>query len=212
MKRCYIIYSTYSAFFIFILFSISLYGQKTPVTNEKILSNLLVSPVLTHLSDSLNKTDNLLFNSNLKTSFSTWIQQILSDSCLQRNYLVYSMPKSDSLSLTRVIISNPTSQIIYRDAGRKWLFFNKGIYRNIQADFHLQVIDKNNRLLLSKTIAGQYEDKIKHKDIQQIENPENLFSKGTKSGSKFIKRWLDPLVISAATMTMVYLFYTARSN
>jgi hypothetical protein len=198
---------------ILIFFSLNAFPQTNEVlSNKKIISDIFVNPVVQVLSDSLNFSGSVTIRSAQPELLSSWAAQNLTDSCLEKNFLVYSPPDSINTADYSIVISNPQVEITYRSAGRRWLFFKKGIERSVQGEYHLLITNKEHRVLLSRQITGFEKDVINEDVIKQIEDENLPFTKGTKIGQTFIKCWLEPIIITATTMTVVYLFYTLRSE
>lgn len=198
---------------VLIIFStIALSQHSTLPTNQEVISRIFVTPFLEILSDSLNINDTISIESEQKELFSTWMAQILTDSCLRKKILVYSPPDSGGMADYSIVVSDPRVQITYQSAGRRWLVFRKGLNRWIEGGYHLQITDREHRILVSRYIAGFEQDIVPHSAIEVIESDNLPFTKGTKLNSTFIKRWLEPVIITATTMTVVYLFYSLRSQ
>jgi len=195
------------------IFSTIAFSQHSvPPTNQEIISRMFVTPFLELLSDSLNIDGAISIKSAQNELFSNWTAQILTDSCLRKKILVYSPPDSGEAADYSIVVSDPRVQITYQSAGRRWLVFRKGLNRRIEGGYHLKITDRERRVLVSRYIAGFEQDIVPNNAIEAIESDALPFTKGTKLGSTFIKRWLEPVIITAATMTVVYLFYSLRSQ
>lgn len=191
-------------------------SRAQPPSNQELLAKLFITPVLNVLSDSLkaDHASRLVIAPPMPSgdSLNVWLQQILTDSCLSRNYLVYSTPDS-AVGRERIItIETPRARIRYTPGGRKWLFFGGRHKRSVESHFHLTVTDGQHQVLYSRPFSGSYQDVIAGSAVAVVEKDPFRFTKGTKSGSKFIKRWLEPVLITAATTTVFYMFYSLRSD
>lgn len=199
-----------------ILFLILLTGfakpQESPRSNEDVAADLLVHSTLEKLKTSLPDVVAITVYAPSGNNIEGWFKQILTDSCLQENYLVYSYPKKDSADAVLLEISGTAVEINYKSIGRKWLIGSKGFQRTITSKSHLQFRNKENQVLFSQEITGEYQDVISGDFLKKAENEALPFTKGTKSADPFIKRWLEPVIITASTMTVGYLFYTLRSE
>lgn len=203
----------YVAVLVLIIFStIALSQHSAPPTNQEVISRIFVIPFLEILSDSLKINGSISIESAQKELFSNWTAQILTDSCLRKKILVYSPPDSGGMADYSIVVSDPRVQITYQSAGRRWLVFRKGLNRWIEGGYHLQITDREHRVLVSRYILGFERDIVPNNAIDAIESDTLPFTKGTKLGSTFIKRWLEPVIITATTMTVVYLFYSLRSQ
>lgn len=138
--------------------------------------------------------------------------QNLTDSCLAQKYLVYSSPDSGISYGYALEISGARVQIQYHSAGRHWLFFKKGVRRTFAGDFHLQAMRPDQQIIYSRRVTVSYQDTIPAGLLEEVENPDLPFTQGTKSDSSVIKRWLEPVLITATTITLIYLFYSLRST
>lgn len=196
-----------------IIFSTISFSQQSALpANQEVISRIFVTPFLEILSDSLNVNGTISIESASKGLLSNWTAQILTDSCLRKKILVYSPPDSGEIADYSIVVSDPRVQITYQSAGRRWLLLRKGVNRWIEGGYHLQITDREHRVLVSQYIAGSEEDLVPNNAIDAIESDALPFTKGTKLHSPFIKRWLEPVIITAATMTVVYLFYSLRSK
>jgi len=197
-----------------VIFSTIAFSQHSASpTNQEVISRIFATPFLKILSDSLNINGPISIESRQKELFANWTAQILTDSCLRRKILVYSPPDSSEGSADySIVISDPRVEITYQSAGRRWLLFRKGLNRWVEGGYHLQITDREHRVLVSRYIVGSEQDIVPNDAIDAIENDTLPFTRGTKLDSPFIKRWLEPLIITATTMTVVYLFYSLRSK
>ncbi|GEM_PF-6259588 len=185
--------------------------EKTP-TNQDILIRLLISPALKLIKSNIPSQKGLSITSPDNSPLSKWLVQILTDSCLQQKYLVYSPPRSDSVSAYVVEVTAAQSEIQYRSGGRKWLVFPGDVKREVQGSSHLQIKDERGRVLSSQEIRGRYADHIPRKVLPVMENEKLEFTRGVHQPSAFRKKWLEPILITATTATVIVLFYTLRSQ
>lgn len=192
-------------------------ARAQPPSNQELLAQLFISPVLKVLGDSLAPAPapRLVIAPAAPSgdSLNVWLQQILTDSCLSRNYLVYSTPDSTDGRAWIIKIETARARIRYAPGGRKWLFFGGGrVRRSVESYFHLTITGGQHQVLYSRPISGSYQDVIAAGAVAEVEKGPFRFTQGTKSGSKFIKRWLEPVLITAATTAVFYMFYSLRSE
>ncbi len=187
------------------------YPQSTVTTNQEVISRTFISKIINVLTDSLRIKEPLTIKAGTEP-LSNWMAQILTDSCLSKNYLVYSSADSGIANKYSVLISDASVKIEYRSGGKKWLFFNKRVHRSFQGSYHLQISNPDGRIVLSRINSVHYQDIIPSGAEKEVENQGLAFTKGTKSVSSFIKRWLEPVLVTATTASVVFLFYTLRSE
>ncbi len=184
--------------------------DKTP-TNKEVIARLLISPALQLIKTTTPLQGGLSISSPDNTPLSKWLVQILTDSCLQQKYLVYS-PRTDSVSTYVVEVTTPQIEIQYRSGGRKWGLFPGNVKRRVIGSYHIQIKDEKGRVRISQEISGTYEDKISRDALPDVENEKLEFTRGVHYPSTFRKKWLEPVLITATTATMIVLFYTLRNQ
>ncbi|RMH86176.1 MAG: hypothetical protein D6681_16000 [Calditrichaeota bacterium] len=190
-----------------------LFAQSPYPTNQEILEQMLISPALNVLNDTLqHPTPIAIVAADRENLLVSWLVQNLTDSCLSQNYLVYSAADSNMPGRYSVQLSDPRVKIEYRSAGRRLLVFKKGLRRIVEGSYHLQIANDRQQILFSRRIGGSFEDVIPEKILTQVEDEAYPFTRGVKSGNSFVTRWLEPVLITATTATVIYLFYTLRSE
>ncbi len=199
------------ALIVWIILPAPLFSQSPP-SNETILREKLLAPVLEEVVLRVPARGKVAFQTKIKAGLAEWLVRNLSDSCLSRNYLVYSPPPQDSGKVYRVELSDVNIKLIYRARGGRLGIWGGGWERRINMSLHLAITKPDGQMLVSRNVAGTWQDRIQSKDISQIENPNLPFTVGTKSDSRFIKRWLEPVLVTGATATVVYLFFSLRSD
>ncbi len=187
-------------------------GQETTETNEQLVARCIIEPFWQSITPHIDHHSRLQIIPVDPSEMNQWTSKMLTDSCVHRNYFVYSSADSSVQADYQIRISDATSQISYRSSGRKWLVGSRRFKRTVTVRYHLQILDKNAQLLVSRRIENSLSDHLSGIDTDEIENPELSFTTGTKTGNSFIKRWIEPAIITAATSFVIYTFYTLRSN
>ncbi len=180
--------------------------------NETIIANLLVAQALESITEIIRPGQRIQIKASENTDANRWLTQILTDSCLERNYLVYSSPDSAAKTDYVIEIADVKTKISYHPTGQKLLILKKGYRRSLTAEFRQIIRDKNSRIWMDKQFKEEYSDVIPASVISDVENKEKRFTTGTKKQSTFINRWLEPVIITTATATVVFLFYSLRSD
>ncbi len=195
-----------------LLFCGPVLSQARPAGNETVIAGLLVPSMLEMIRQAVPPEQSVTVQPLMPDAFSQWLSQILLDSCLQRNYFVYSAADSAVPGAFVIKVGEGQTRITYESAGKKLLFFNKGVRRQVNAHSRLILENTRGRVLFSEIITGEYRDVIAGSQREKVENPQYPFTMGTKKTSPFINRWLEPVLITAATSTVIYLFYSLRSE
>lgn len=198
---------------IILAISVVLYGgqNKTLLSNEAIATKLLVEESLQKIYLHTPKTLNLVIEvSGENPEISGWIQQNIIDSCIVQNYSVY-VKSDDSIDSALVVdILDPNITFEYHSLGNKWLFFNKGYKRVCTSNFHISIRENNGMVLMSQNVDNNVADTLSN--IRKVENKKLAFTSGKKFDSLIGKKLIEPVLITASTITMVYLFYSLRSG
>lgn len=181
-----------------------------PAGNAEQVAGQMLPPVLDILARHATSPGPLVVDGRGSDGLSVWLAHIFSDSCLARDYFVYSTPDSAPAAL-RVTLSGATAAIRYEPAGRSWrLTINR--WRRI-VETRLQVhLERDGRVLVSRELSETRSDVVPAEALPAIESPRYPFLTGTKRGSSIFKRWLEPAAVMATTGAVVFLFYRLRSD
>ncbi|MBN2410884.1 hypothetical protein JXQ31_04270 [candidate division KSB1 bacterium] len=83
--------------------------------------------------------------------------------------------------------------------------------RKVNIEFYIKILDPDNRILLSTVINESYSDTINVNNINHIENKNLPFTVGERSKS-LVSELLEPLLVTLITGSIIYIFYSFRSN
>jgi hypothetical protein len=144
------------------------------------------------------------------SEISSWMKRCLIDSAVKAGYAVYTQLEEAPDSAAIVEIADANIKFEYESIGNKWLFFNRGYNRSAEGDFHISIRKKNGKVLFSQQVHKDFADTLSSTDM--VENGELVFTKGKKTDPSLGKRLIEPVLITASTITMVYLFYSLRSG
>ncbi|MGH1363939.1 MAG: hypothetical protein ACRBF0_10310 [Calditrichia bacterium] len=193
------------------ILSSPLQAQYAGKSNDVLVSELLTERILPVIEEKLVNPSPLRFTTPKPSPLATWIEAKLTEACLQKEYVVYSSADSvKTISLVR--FSNPQVKIVYQAAARSWNLRTSEYSRDVMLTMQLEVVDANGVVQASIPIEEIYADRISRSDFASLQKSPFSFLRGTKKDSGLIKRWLEPVAMTAATMTVIYLFYSLRSN
>lgn len=183
----------------------------TTLSNEEIAQNLLVEKTLHQIYLHASESSKLIIQSGPQNSeLARWMKQNIIDSCVAHEYNVYLRPLDSLKSSLIVEISKPDITFKYESIGHKWLFFNKGYKRTVKSIYHISIRENGGKVLLSQLFTHNFEDTLKN--IEKIENDRLMFTKGNGKNSSIGKRLIEPVLVTASAITVVYLFYSLRSG
>ncbi len=191
-------------------------GGTSPPENAAVLARLFSGAVLAamerHLLPSAPLVIEIQNEDNDDPSLKRWLQQVLEDSSVKNNFIVYKRVGKPLNLNFYVYLGRPEVQITYRSRGRKWLLFSREYEREVRVGFHLQIISPEQKIVYSGQVERDFVDRISPGEVDRVENPELPFTVGTKATSAFINKIVEPVLISGATLTVIYLFYILRSG
>ena len=131
--------------------------------------------------------------------------------CDEKGFKLYSSSFSVPEQLQRFIYNfdfTPIqNNVVYEQKKDK---INGNVLRTVQVQLLIKV-EKNNNVLFDKRIKREFSDTIQADQFNQVETDFFAFTKGKRSQSLF-SRLFEPALVSAATGTIIYLFYNFRSN
>lgn len=195
------------------IFGLNIYANSEP-SNEDVAKKLLVETCLEQVYLHAAEFETLVFSNPRiavqNPALSEWMRKSLVDSTLRRGYSVYVEPNNAPDSAIVVEITDQSITFEYESIGHKWLFFNKGYRRSVASGFHISITEPDGKVLLSQQFSENFEDTVSN--INAIEDEKLIFARGKKINSSLGKRLIEPVLITASTITMVYLFYSLRSG
>lgn len=204
---------------LFLLFSINIshaVPKNEPKSNLKHLKNILESTINELVKEGvLNEQDSLVVQviSN-DTAFSSIQKSFINNIFINKhNISVFSISENNSLS-GKLVIFRWVDWIIKYEKIKHHFWQKQKFQRNLKADFFVEVLNrKDNKILFSKNVKKDEINSIKSSDLEKIQNPKYGFTMGQiikKDG--LLKRWLEPVFLFAISGTVVYLFYSIRSQ
>ena len=188
----------------------AVFAQDTPPGNAGVIAGLLAPRIMDTIEDNYQYGDTLAIVAD-EAPMSQWLSRILTDSCVAKNYFVYSYPEVGDNGWLQLHLNDAASRIHYESDGRKWLLFSRPLRRTVTASAHIR-LSRRGHVIASRIEEGTHQDGLLQSWIDKVENPELSFTRGTKKQNPYIKRWVEPVILSAATATVIYLFYTLRSS
>lgn len=184
------------------------------ISNEEIARKLLVDAALEQVNLQNSGVGVVLCiivqDGPENSAISSWMRQCLIDSTIKAGYSVYTQLKEAPDSATVVEIASQDITFEYKSTGNRWVFFNRGYCRSAESDFHILIRKKNGKVLFSQQFHKEFADTLS--SIDMVENEKLVFTKGIKTKPSLGKRVIEPVLITASTITMVYLFYSLRSG
>ena len=190
----------------------SLHAQHPPKTNLQMMLEIIAPPLFTSVKQSIPGGSSIVISTASADECSRWIAKILTDSCVQANYLVYSSADSAENPVYRITLTDAACSVVYYPQKRKWLVGKANYLREIEVTVHLQIANPASQILVSKQVNEKFRDKIASDAIADIEDPNISITMGTKTSKGGFKRWVEPLFLSAVTIAVIFSFYSLRSN
>lgn len=186
--------------------------EAAEVTNESLIRNLMVKQIMQTIQNTLPTADSVQISVEGDAVLSKWLKQSLIDSSLARGFAVYETEAPPSTHPHRVRLADAEVQVSYRKIKKSWLLFHKQMERQLNLQYHITIVGPRGRVLLSQAMTRSVTDTLPGTNPQNLENPELPFTVGTKTSSEGFNRLIEPILITGATVTVIYLFYTLRSS
>ena len=187
-------------------------GYSQIKTNQQILADLLVNPVLSNLDSLAQKPESIRIILKERNETSIWLAEKLREAVLDKNIVLSDSLTEPVKSQLTIVIDKVLIQIVYQPKKHNLFLKTSKYSREILAILLFYIKNNEEAILISKSKDMQYRDIIGRSDLEKIENPVYVFTNGTKMESKFIKCLVEPVFVTIATAGVVYLFYTLRSD
>lgn len=190
--------------------TVAVFAQKP--TNEEVLTKLLVYPIL-GVIDSLELGDvPIKIDLHEPTSLGNWVVKDLHRELLKRKIQVFDTIAMASDRMLFIEIERVQSDIMYQSKKRDLLYRTSKFERNINSFESFTILNELGKVLASGSNKLNFRDTLNRSDLKNIENSFHPFTMGTKLESKFIKRFLEPTLVTFSTLGVVYLFFSLRSG
>jgi len=202
--------------FIFVTFHFS----KADSPSE-IKSNIII------LEDFIQSTLNELLQNNTFSAKDTVVVEVISNdttfSSVQlslisgflhntRSFNIFSNTETSSKCNKKMTFRWLNWEIKYTQM-KKRFWQKKRFQRNLKANFFVEVFSSNNKLLYSKQVKKEFEDILKKDEIGKVQNSDLKFTLGKiKEKGSFVNKFVEPVFLFAISGTVIYLFYSIRSQ
>lgn len=187
-------------------------AQERLVTNETILENLLYQQLQTVLDSLPGISRGIAVSADSTNQLSNWIKQKSIQWLLKQGVSVVETGMKEADSYFQLHFQNPVVQINYYEEGHDLLLRVKKYRRRVEFFLPFIVKDAANRLRFTYSDVLQYEDELGRSQKDRVENQLFSFTRGKTVTSKWIKFFLEPMVVTLSTVAVVYLFYVLRSG
>ena len=148
------------------------------------------------------------------TSFAAVQKSMIHDLLLNQYQFDSIVSEKGSLfSGKRIFFRWVNWQITYL-ALKKKIWQRKRFERNLYADYFVEVSDvQQEKLLFSRHFQRHYRDVLRKKDIRLVETPAYACTAGKYFQQQGVwKKWLKPVFLFAISGTVIYLFYSMRTE
>ncbi len=181
-------------------------------SNEALFIRALVIPVLKTVENTIPQPGPLLVQVQQQDALGRWLVHQLVDSTLAGGWQVFQTQDSLPGRWYRVQISQVEGSIVYRTVGRRLLLFPSKTRRHLAARLHLLLQAPDGQVLYSNTLTTTLADTIPHGWRHLLENGELPFTRGVSNSDTTTQKWVEPLLVTASTATIVYLFFVLRND
>jgi hypothetical protein len=181
-------------------------------SNLDIIRLYLVDYLSAVIDSSLEESGNIQMQLEQNDETGLWWKETLREFLLEKKITINSNFDQNFSDSYKLVLERTRIKIDYYPKKRKYFFKTSSYQRQISGLCSFILINKQGNLSLSRLKEFNYEDEISASDLRRVENEHFLFTNGTKMESKFIKRLVEPMIITATTAGVVYLFYSLRSG
>lgn len=179
-------------------------------TNQDIIKDLVLSKIFESMEVFPAQTKSLLLVSKDDNQVGEWISEQLRSEILSRKIIL--IDTENRTSQNAIIIENIETQLTYRGKNKSIFFKYKNYEREIIVFLSFYLKDENEEILFNFSDEMRNVDIVPRTEMENIENKLLPFTMGQKVESKFMKRLLEPIIVSVATLGVVYLFFSLRSG
>ncbi len=205
-------YKYYQISFILLLISNFLYSNNCYSQikmNQEVIKELVINEIFNSIEKLSDKPDSIQIILRGQRDTERWIVEKLRTEVLERGITLLENNQDSSF---QIIIEKIETQITYRGKNRSILLNYSNYEREIRAIISFFLKNEHNTVLFNFSGELKNIDLITRNSIEKVENRLLPFTVGSKAESKFIKRFLEPIIVTAVTISVVYLFFSLRSS
>ncbi len=187
-------------------------AKQLRLTNEQVMEKLLYQQ-LQNVLDAVPEVQNgLIIQADSSGLLTQWVMQKSGQWFLKRGINVLDVEGNPPDSFYILKFQLPLVNIFYYEEGRDLLFRVKRYRRTVE--FFLPFTVKNSAGLVQYSFSDivKYQDELERSRLSEIESPLFDFTRGEKVASKWVRFFLEPVVVTLSTIAVVYLFYALRSG
>jgi len=181
------------------------------ISNENLVRTLVVSKIVKIVNRNIPQGENLFIQINASENLNSWLRTQLTDSLISKTFSIYQK-KPNEIPVYQIAIDSPQLDFRYRKKSKRLFFWTRNYGREFQYQFHVTIISPEGKVVASQLIKNGYSDVVPAGKWEVVESKGLPFTRGTKQQSSRFKRVLEPVILTGATMTILYLFYTLRSG
>lgn len=187
-------------------------GDAQVKTNQEILHDIIVQKIIGDMDHLSISPKRIQIELRAVNDAGKWVAAQLRNAFLKKNIIIFQNA-TNSIDTTFTIVLNKIETQIKYEGKNKGVFLNyKSYEREIKAniDFYYTNVDKS----ISHSFTGELMnvDIIAGTDIESVENSILPFTLGVREEQKFLKRILEPAIVTVVTIGVVYLFFSLRSG
>ncbi len=196
-------------------------GSKTiqaqnSLTNQQMLDNILDSTLTKMIDQNVLKNGEVIQIEVISTdsSFDNYQRTFLRQKLLSRLNVILSTGNSKEYIADKKLILKWTQWDINYTLTKKHFWQKSKYLRNFSADFFVEVEDLNSKtIIFAERFRFDENDTISKSKLKSIRNINLPFAMGNFTKKKGIMAGLvEPLFLFAISGTVVYLFYSIRSE
>ncbi len=205
-------YKYYQISFVLLLISNFLYSNNCYAqikTNQEIIKELVMNEIFNSIEMLSDKPDSIQIILRGQSDIEKWVVEKIRTEVLERDI---TLLENNQDSVFQIIIEKIETQITYRGKNRSILLSYSNYEREIRAIISFFLKNERNTVLFNFSEELKNIDLITRNSIEKVENRLLPFTVGSKAESKFIKRFFEPIIVTAVTISAVYLFFSLRSS
>ncbi len=177
--------------------------------NLHILQQLIIAPLVQTIQHSVPPRETVYLSVSGERELAEWVQETAIPLLLAKKIRVYKI-NNDNVNY-RIMVTGITARIMYRPLARNWLTQVVQWQRTITVGGKMEVLTTAGEVKGIYPLTSSFSDTLAV-NPRTLETPEYPFTKGNTTDATRWKKWVEPILISAATITVVALFFTIRSQ
>jgi hypothetical protein len=202
----------YKVGLLWLILGLSVSGSAQISSNVDVLRDVFLNPVESCLDSIAEPASAIRIKDEASSEIGKWLTENLRKRLLNNGFSVYESDSVRNLWDYTVVLETVEANIYYRPIGRDLILRDNKFERQFYTLFSYYIKNKNESIEHTHSKSKVVKDTLTSTQLKEVENNLLPFSKGRKLETGWKQKIFEPVIVTAATIVVIYLFFSLRSG